>query len=63
MEHACRVKADENGVEAAAYTVEMMKNTAFLGDMVEMRFDRPFMFIIRSNLDNTILFCGIIRNI
>ncbi len=64
MEHACRVKADENGVEAAAYTVEMMKETAmYPQEIIDIRFDRPFMFIIRSNLDNTILFCGTIRNV
>ncbi|MBR0137033.1 MAG: hypothetical protein IJM15_01315 [Erysipelotrichaceae bacterium] len=63
MEHACRVKADENGVEAAAYTVELMEATAmYRNEKIEMNFNRPFFFIIRSRLDNTVLFCGVINN-
>ncbi|MBR0137066.1 MAG: hypothetical protein IJM15_01510, partial [Erysipelotrichaceae bacterium] len=64
MEHACRFKSDESGVEAAAYTVETMKVTSAhpQGPVYTLVFDRPFIFIIRSKLDNTILFCGVINN-
>lgn len=62
IEHACRVKANEEGVEAAAYTVEGIKATAFLEKEEVITFNRPFIFVIRSAFDHTVLFCGTVNN-
>ncbi len=58
-EHAARVKIDEDGVEAAAYTVMTMETTAFIMDdtPIEFRCDRPFIFVI-TNSDGVITFIG-----
>ena len=57
--HKAFVKVNENGTEAAAATAVVV---AFKGGMsestIEMRFNRPFFFVIRDNLTSTILFAG-----
>ena len=60
IEHACRVKADENGLEAAAYTVEIMIGGS-LRQSVDLTFDRPFFFAVKTAFDNTLFFCGIVN--
>ncbi|MBQ1315085.1 MAG: hypothetical protein IIY57_02740 [Erysipelotrichaceae bacterium] len=62
IEHACRVRADENGIEAAAYTVEEMAMAEPLQEHVKLTFDRPFFFALKSGYDNTVLFTGVIAN-
>ena len=59
--HAARVKIDETGVEAAAYTV-MMAAGAAMPPEEEMDFilDRPFLFAITSR-DGLPLFAGIVN--
>ncbi len=59
--HAARVKVDEEGCEAAAYTVITMKNTSlFMGDEITLVFDRPFVFVITG--DNGLpLFTGVVN--
>ena len=59
--HAARVKIDEEGVEAAAYTV-MMACGAALPPEEEIDFvlNRPFLFVIVSH-DNLPLFAGIVN--
>ena len=61
VNHAARVKIDEEGVEAAAYTVMMMAGAA-MPPQEEMDFvlDRPFLFVITSR-DNLPLFAGIVN--
>ena len=61
IEHACRVRTDENGIEAAAYTVEMAIGGA-PREHVKLTFDRPFFFALKSAYDNTVLFAGVIAN-
>ena len=61
VEHACRVKADENGIEAAAYTVEMAIGGA-PAKQVNLTFDRPFLFVIMTQFDMTPFFAGIVAN-
>ncbi len=61
IEHACRVKADEEGIEAAAYTVSAMAGGVpqYKG---EFKVDRPFMFLIKG-YDNSLYFCGIVNQL
>lgn len=59
VEHAARVKIDENGVEAAAYTVMPTYGDSIPPELEEIDFilDRPFLFVITSQ-DNLPLFAG-----
>lgn len=61
VNHAARVKVDEEGVEAAAYTV-MAVCGAGAPPEEEMDFilDRPFLFVISSRYDLP-LFCGVVN--
>lgn len=61
--HAARVKIDEDGVEAAAFTVMMMKNSAFLPvEEIDFTVDRPFVFVI-TNSDNVPTFAGTVNTL
>ncbi len=61
--HGTRVKIDEDGCEAAAYTVITMKNTAIMEEsVVDFVVDRPFVFVIR-NYRNQPLFVGIVNTL
>ena len=63
VKHAARVKIDEEGCEAAAYTVVQMTGGAPAKpeEPLEFTVDRPFMFAI-TGPGNTILFAGIVEN-
>ena len=61
MKHAARIKVDEEGVEAAAFTVALMAGAAMPGDSVDFTLDRPFLFIMKG-LDGNILFAGIVNH-
>lgn len=58
-----RVKADEEGVEAAAVTILTMDATATLEDTepMVMDLDRPFLFVIRT--EGVPLFVGIVNQV
>ncbi len=60
--HAARVIVDEEGVEAAAYTVFAAEGAALVEPLEEIDFvlDRPFLFVITSDSD-TILFAGVVN--
>ena len=60
--HAARVKVDEEGCEAAAYTVIMVETTAAMEQDEEIDFvvDRPFLFYI-SNGNGLPLFAGVVN--
>lgn len=59
--HAARVKIDEEGVEAAAYTVMMACGAAMPPEEeIDFVLDRPFLFVIVSH-DNLPLFAGIVN--
>lgn len=61
--HAARVKIDEEGCEAAAYTVLMMAGSAMPPkDEIDFVLDRPFIFIVTSE-DNAILFAGVVETL
>ena len=59
----CRVKADEEGVEAAAVTLLVMDATDALVDdqPFVMDLDRPFLFLIRS--EGVPLFIGVVNSV
>ena len=61
VQHAARVAIDEEGVTAAAYTVEMMDGMGSIQETLEFVVDRPFMFAI-TGPENTILFTGVVEN-
>lgn len=59
--HAARVKVDEEGVEAAAYTVMMMAGASMPpNDEMDFILDRPFLFVITSQ-DDLPLFAGTVN--
>lgn len=57
--HVARVKIDEEGVEAAAYTLLLVDRSVAIDDTKEVEFylDRPFLFYITSS-DSLPLFAG-----
>lgn len=61
VKHAARVKVDEEGVEAAAYTAMLIAGAAMPPEE-EMDFvlDRPFLFVITSQ-DSLPLFAGVVN--
>ena len=60
--HAARVKIDEEGCEAAAYTVLMMRAGAAMPPEEEIDFtlDRPFLFAVTGS-DGLPLFVGVVN--
>ncbi len=62
VSHGVRVKIDEEGVQAAAYTVIRGAGSAAPpDDEVDFVLDRPFAFVITLS-DNVPLFAGIVNN-
>ncbi len=63
-DHAARVKIDEEGCEAAAYTVVICEATSARppDDEVDFVLDRPFIFAVMSD-SGAPLFVGIVNNI
>jgi serpin B len=57
--HAAALKTDEEGLEAAAFTVISMKTTGLITEVREIEFncDRPFVFIL-SGQDGAVLMSG-----
>ena len=62
VEHAARVKIDEDGCEAAAFTLIMVKATALFKPLPKYDFilDRPFLFAVKS-YTGALLFAGIVN--
>lgn len=61
VNHATRVTVDEEGVEAAAYTVMMAPGAAMPPeDEMDFTLDRPFLFVITSRSDLP-LFAGVVN--
>ncbi len=62
IDHGVRVKIDEEGVQAAAYTVIRGAGSAMPPDEeVDFVLDRPFAFVITLS-DNVPLFAGVVNN-
>ena len=62
--HAARVKIDEDGCEAAAYTILSVCPTAAMPpeEVVEFKLDEPFLFAI-TGADGLPLFAGIVNQV
>ncbi len=60
--HGARVKIDEDGCEAAAYTAITVGATAMPTEIYDFVLDRPFIFVIR-NINGEPLFVGTVNNI
>ncbi len=58
MIHQAFIAVDEKGTEAAAATAVVMRATAAPLKQVELRIDRPFLFVIQDDETGTILFMG-----
>ncbi len=59
--HAARVKTDEEGVEAAAFTLVLYGNgAAFPQEIVDFVLDRPFAFVI-TGISGAPLFLGVVN--
>jgi len=62
VNHKAFVKVDEKGTEAAAVTSVSMGVTSVGPKIRTIKFDRPFVFLIRERTSGTILFMGIVQN-
>jgi len=62
--HKCYIRVDEEGAEAAAVTEVVMVETALApqDDVKNFTADRPFLFAIYDETDNTVLFLGAVAN-
>ncbi|MFQ5825598.1 MAG: serpin family protein, partial [bacterium] len=58
VKHKTFVEVNEEGTEAAAVTVVAIMESAGGPEIKFMRVDRPFVFVIRENHSQTILFMG-----
>lgn len=62
LKHAARVKADEDGIEAAAFTAAMIRATSIQeNETCDFRVDHPFMFAVQGE-DGSVLFAGLVNN-
>jgi serpin B len=61
--HKAFIAVDERGTEAAAATALIMELTsALIGEPIDLRIDRPFIFAIRDVSTQTLLFMGRVVN-
>lgn len=60
--HKAFIDVNEVGTEAAAATAVTMRKTAILLDEVQFKADHPFVYLIKDNETNTILFVGRLMN-
>ncbi len=60
--HKAFVSVDEDGTEAAAATAVIMGTTSMPADPIEVKIDRPFIFLIRDVETGTVLFIGRVLN-
>lgn len=58
--HSARVKVDEEGCEATAFTVAMEAGAAMPTEEVDFTLDRPFLFVITGQM-GTPLFVGVVN--
>lgn len=60
--HKATIEINEEGTEAAAATAVVMRKTSVLLDNVELKIDKPFIYILRNNKTNCIYFMGKVIN-
>jgi len=56
--HKTYIKVDEEGTEAAAVTAVGMAGSALPPEPIEVKFNKPFTFVIKDNINGEILFMG-----
>ena len=56
--HKTYINVDEEGTEAAAATVIIMAPTSAIEETIVFKANRPFVFFIRDDINNEILFLG-----
>ena len=56
--HKTYIKVDEEGTEAAAVTGAGMGGSALPPEPLEVKYNRPFTFVIKDNINGEILFMG-----
>lgn len=56
--HKAIIKIDEEGTEASAATGVIMSKSSFAPESIDFKIDHPFLFFIKENSTNTILFSG-----
>lgn len=61
IEHAARVKTDEDGVEAAAFTAIVLSKAAMPTERVTFTVDRPYYFAI-TGYTGDLLFTGVVND-
>jgi len=64
VSHKAFIKVDEKGTEAAAATVAtaVAESLQIKPEPIDFYIDRPFIFFIKDNLTNQILFMGVIKD-
>lgn len=60
VQHSARVKTDEKGITAAAFTAMQLCGSAMPNDEVDFIVDRPFVFAV-TGTDGSVLFCGTVN--
>jgi len=60
--HKATIEINEEGTEAAAATAVVMRKMSVMLDNVELKVDRPFIYILRNNQTNCIYFIGKVVN-
>jgi serpin B len=58
--HNARVKIDEEGIEAAAFTAMMAAGAALIEEEADFTLDRPFVFAVRS-VEGVPMFTGVVN--
>lgn len=62
LEHAARVKTDEDGIEAAAFTAAMVGATSIMeNETMDFNVDHPFLFAVQGE-DGSVLFTGLVNS-
>jgi len=60
--HKAYIDVNEEGTEAAAATAVTMRKTSMMLEDAVFKADHPFIYIIKDNETNTILFIGRLMN-
>ena len=61
IKHGARMKLDEEGIEAAAYTAMILNGMSLPTEFIDFILDRPFLFVLNSR-SNVALFTGIVND-
>ncbi len=62
VKQTCYIDVNEKGTEAAAVTSSQIRMTSVVPETI-MNVDRPFLFMIADNINDTVLFAGKIVNL